>query len=110
MRDRLAETEAAIQVIAPELNLPPRRYAPSPYFARGELPRIVMDILRTADSPLATREIAVKALARKGVPLPDRRAMKLTRLRVAQLFVEWQRRGVVQSVGEGRETRRELIR
>ena len=45
-REKLARIEAEIQAIAPELNLPPRRYLPNPHFARGELPRIAMDILR----------------------------------------------------------------
>ena len=45
-----------------------------------------MDILRDASDPMAVREIAVKALARKGVASPDRRTMKLTRLRLAQTF------------------------
>ena len=59
-------TEAAIQRIAPELNLPPRRYRPNPYFKRGELPRLALDIMREAGEPLATRTIAARALAAKG--------------------------------------------
>ena len=45
LRANLAETEAAILAIAPGLKLPPRRYAPNPCFARGELPRLILQML-----------------------------------------------------------------
>jgi hypothetical protein len=89
LRAFLAETEAAIAAIAPELNLPSRRYAPNPWFARQELPRLVLSILRDAGAPLSTREIAVEALGRKGVRLPDPRALKRTRLRVQQACIRF---------------------
>jgi hypothetical protein len=93
-REKLARIESEIQAIASELDLPPRRYKPNPHFARGELPRIAMDILRDASDPMAVREIAVKPLAWKGVTLPDRRTMKPTRLRLAQTFGLWAKRGI----------------
>jgi hypothetical protein len=110
LRANLAETEAAIQAIAPGLKLPPRRYAPNPYFARGELPRLILQMLREADEPLSVRAIAVRALALKSVTPPDRQAMKLTRKRVQQAFARFAKRGVVRSVGHGREGKRELVR
>ena len=108
-REKLARIEAEIQAIAPELNLPSRRYKPNPNFARGELPRIAVDILRTAPGPLAVRDIAVKAQARKGITLPDRRTMKLTRLRLQQTFSVWAKRGIVVSVGTNRGQKRMLV-
>src|SRR5690242_16305109 len=75
---RLAQIEAQIQTLAPSLNLPPRFYKPNPVFARNELPRLVMSILREAGGPLPTRDIARRALAAKGVVYPDRRIFKLT--------------------------------
>lgn len=109
LRANLAETEAAIRAVAPELKLPPRRYAPNPYFARGELPRLMFQILREAGGPVSVREIAVRALALKGVTEPDRQAMKLTRKRVQQAFARFGARGVVRSVGHGRDGKRELV-
>lgn len=106
---KLADIEARIQEIAPELNLPPRRYSPNPHFARGELPRLAMNIMRAASGPLATREIAVRALAVKGIVLPDRRAMKLTRLRLQQTFCSWQAKGWVVRVGVGKAGKRTLV-
>jgi hypothetical protein len=43
-------------------------------------------ILRDHGESLATREIAVRALAAKGVTLPDRGAVKVTRLRLQNTF------------------------
>ena len=107
-REKLAGIEAEIQAIAPELNLPPRRYKSNPHFARGELPRIAMDILRDALGPIAVRDIAVQALARKGIALPDRRTMRLTRLRLQQTFSVWAKRGLVVSVGTNKGRKRAL--
>jgi hypothetical protein len=92
LRASLDETNAAIQAVAPELNLPPHRYKPNPNFDRGELPRLVREIMRDAD-PLSTREIAVHALARKGVTLPGPGTMKRTRTRISQLFAVWGKAG-----------------
>ena len=108
-REKLAGIEAEIQAIAPELTLPPRRYKPNPHFARGELPRIAMDILREEQGPIAVREIAIKALARKGITLPDRRTMKLTRLRLQQTFSVWAKRRLVVSVGTNKGRMRVLV-
>lgn len=107
-RAKLADLEAQIHALAPELNLPPRRYKPNPYFVRGELPRLVLAILRDAGQPLSTREIAVRALATKGVTLPDRRALKLTRLRVCQACIRFQERGITGRVGSGNRGKRVL--
>ena len=48
-RAKLAQIEARILEIDPQLWLPPRRYQPQPYFARRELPRLVMQIMREAN-------------------------------------------------------------
>lgn len=107
-RAKLAAVNAAIHVLDPELWLPPRRYQPNPIFARQELPRIAMDVLREAKGPVAVREIAQEALRRKGITHPDRRLMKLTRVRLQQYLGKMDRLGVTRKVGTGNETRREL--
>jgi hypothetical protein len=99
---KLADLNTRIQAIAPELQLHPRRYIRALPFARGELPRLVMDILREAGGPVAVRTIAVRVLAAKGITLPDRRTMKATRTRIGQTCIVWQRRGLVVKVGEGK--------
>jgi hypothetical protein len=70
LRASLAETDARIQAECPDLNLPPGFHKPNPVFGIGKLPRLVREIMRDAGGPISTRDIAVKALARKGVTLP----------------------------------------
>ena len=109
-RAKLAYIEAQIQEIAPELPLPTRHrtYQPNPYFARGELPRVAMKIMRESGGPMAIRTIAASALALKGCRTPDRRIFKMTRVRLAQMFGRLDAKGVTVKVGSGRGTRRAL--
>jgi hypothetical protein len=67
-----------------------------------------MDILCDAPGPIAVRDIAVKALARKGITLPDRRTMKRTRISLQKLFAGWANRGIVVGVGTGNGQKRML--
>jgi hypothetical protein len=48
-------------------------------------------------------EIAPAALAAKGIRYPDRAALNLTRKRLSQTMAEWGKRGLVRSVGTGKE-------
>ena len=105
---KLVEVEAAILALDPQLWLPPRRYQPNPHFARNELPRLAIAILREANEPLPTRVIARRALAAKGVVYPDRRAFKVTRTRLVQFLSKLDRRGITRKVGQGKATRRAL--
>ena len=106
---KLTDLEARIAAIAPDLRLQPRRYAPNPFFARRELPRLILDIMREAGGPIATRTIALRALAIKGCPLPDPRTMRRTRVLISKTFAHWAKRGLVASVGKGQATRRVLV-
>jgi hypothetical protein len=105
---KLAAVEAAILALDPQLWLPPRRYKPNPVFARQELPRLTMAILREAKGPVAVREIARLALAAKGVRHPEPSIMKKTRVRLQQYLGKLDRRGVTRKVGSGNGTRRVL--
>jgi len=108
-RDKLADLEARIQAIAPDLQLPPRLRKPNPIFERGELRRLAIDMLRVAGRPLAVREMAVGALKVKGIRFPDRRTMKATRVRVREIMGGLERRGLTRAVGTGNATRRMLL-
>ena len=108
LRASLLETNAAIQAVAPELMLPPRRHKPNPIFGIGELPRMVRVIMREAGGPVSTRCIGVAALARKGVKTPGPGTMKRTRTRIGQLFIAWGP-GKIRTVGRNKGTRRVLI-
>ena len=107
-RAKLAEVEAGIRAIAPELDIPKRFREPNPVFARGELPRVAMAVLRGAEGPLPIRVIAVRVLAAKGIALPDPTLRRRTRHRLRIILAAWDRRGVTVRIGEGNRARRGL--
>jgi hypothetical protein len=105
-RAKLARVEARIQEIAPELPLSGRRRSPDPHFARGELTRLALDVMRQASEPMRIRDIAAAALRRKGLYPPSRTLLCRTVHRLQGTFAVLGKRGVVEKVGEGKETRR----
>ena len=72
-----------------------RQKAPqaNPIFARGELQRLAIDMLREAGKQLAIRDMALGAFRTKGVRFPDRRTMKATRVRLREVFAKLQAPG-----------------
>ena len=62
-----------------------------------------------AGKPLTIRDMALGALKAKGVRFPDRRTMKVTRVRLREVFAKLQDRGVARTVGTGKATRRALV-
>jgi hypothetical protein len=85
-RQRREAIESAIHDLEPELNLPPPNRKPNPVFARNEITRLALDVLREAGEPLGVTEIAVRVLAAKGLPLPSPRIRKMTRARRRAVF------------------------
>lgn len=109
-RAKLASIEARITALAPELPLEIKRRKPNPIFVPKELPRLAMQVMREAGAPIPTRLIAIRCLAAKGVTHPGPGTMRRTRTRLQQIFLVWERRGLIYSVGRKRETRRGLAR
>lgn len=107
---KLAALEARIQAIAPDLQLPVRFRERNPIFARGELPRLALGIMRDEGRPLPVAVITRRMLAAKGVTLPDRRTFKLTKNRLHNALLALDRRGVTVKVGRGNATRRGLAK
>jgi hypothetical protein len=76
MRANLAHIDATIRVFAPDINpnsIPPkRRYRRSRYFAKGELFRRCLDLLRGANGvPITAAEIAKTGMADKDMCVDD---------------------------------------
>ncbi len=75
-RANLANIDATIRLFAPELNpdsIPPKRtYRRTRYFAKGELSRRILSVLREASGkPTSTAAIASAVLAGKGFPVGE---------------------------------------
>jgi hypothetical protein len=77
LAEEMRHLEAVIRMFQPDYDTrriaARRRYKGNPLFKRGTLFRAALDVLRKADEPLATTEIARRMLLAKGVasPAPD---------------------------------------
>jgi hypothetical protein len=58
-------------------------------------------MLREAGRPPSIKDMALGALAAKGVRFPDRRIMKTNRVKLRFTFAELQARGMSQCIGTG---------
>ena len=105
---RLAQIEASISAIAPELELPPRFRKPNPVFARTELTRLALAILREVEEPLSIAAIAGRVLKAKGIAGPDPALRRRTRNKLREAFGKLRARGVLVTVGSGNATRHGL--
>jgi hypothetical protein len=106
---KLADLEARIHAIAPELKLQGRHRKPNPIFTRGELPRLALAIMREEGQPLLVSVIVRRMLAAKDVTLPDPGTIKRTKNKLHNALIALDRRGVTMKVGRGRATRRGLV-
>jgi hypothetical protein len=92
-RSRREAIEVEMQAIAPDLQLPAPRRKPNTLFARGELPRMALTVLREAGEPLAVSVIARRVLQAKGDrPAPDLAAAHDARPDTGVLLCGWQAR------------------
>jgi hypothetical protein len=104
-RAKLARIEARIHELAPELPLAGRFRKPNPHFARGELTRLALAVLREAGEPMRIRDIAAECLRRKGLYPPGRTLLRQTVNRLHQVFSGLGRRGVTGGWGAGSNLR-----
>jgi hypothetical protein len=107
MRANLAHIDATIRVFAPDINpdsIPPkRRYRRSRYFAKGELSRRCLDMLRVAaGTPIAAPAIAKAAMADKGMNADEDAQLKAVTEMVLLSLGRLRRRGVVTKTGTSR--------
>lgn len=93
---KLARIEAAIVAIDPAALIPARTHKPNPVFVRGEMTRLVMDVLRETDRPLLMREIAARMLVTKGDVASD--AVEHTYRRLSCVLATMHKRGRIRMV------------
>jgi hypothetical protein len=96
----------------PEEIRPKRTYARrTRYFARNELPRLVLGALRQADGKhIATDEIAGQIIQEKGFDAADTVMRKAIGEQALPVLRSFRRRGTVEQTGLGRGTRWQLVR
>ena len=105
LRAALANLDAAMILLTPDHpeGIPPRRdYRRTKYFARNELPRLVLDALREAKGPLSLGEIASYAIKTTGISESAHEAVKGTLVPIMRGLVK---RGTVSTEGNTRNRR-----
>src|SRR6202022_545610 len=78
------------------------------YFARNELARLCMDVLRDAPGLITTDEIAAQVIAAKGFEAADSTLRAATRDQLLPVLRAGRKRGMVEQVGLGRGVRWKL--
>jgi hypothetical protein len=79
LTEAMKHVEAVLRMLEPGYNvrrIAVRRRKLNPWFKRGTIYRIALDILRDADGPLTTRQITERMLAAKGVTNASQRAVR----------------------------------
>ena len=88
---------------------PKRTYAKrTRYFARNELARLCMDVLRDAGGLNTTDEIATQVIAAKGFEIADSTLRTAIRDQLLTVLRSARKRGTVEQIGLGRSVRWKL--
>ncbi len=102
----LAHIDACIKLWEPDSRpdrIPNRRiYVRNRIFKPGEMPRLALDILRTATEPMTTAEIGAAMIARKGASVADEpNLLRFTSDRASMVLLKLERRKLVERVNGG---------
>ena len=108
LRAQMMQVEAVMKLLDPEVNLriiaPKRRVLGNPWFKRGTLLyRSALDVLRTAQGPLAASDMVKAMLATKGATATRQQAAKLE----AAVWAAMRKHegNGIEAVGDGRPAR-----
>jgi hypothetical protein len=105
-RVALANLDATIRLFSPGTNpdaIPAKRpYRRTWYFARNELSRLVMDVLRLATGPLSAADIATAIMRARGAAMDDATFKEIVTDRVLTVLRGLAKRGEVVRTGASR--------
>jgi hypothetical protein len=112
-RADLTHIDGVLRVLAtdldPETIRPKRAYRRNRYFARNELSRLCLGVLRTAaDELLNTTEIADRVVAAKGFDAGDAILHAAIREQVGSTVKRLHRNGTIENIGAGRASKWKL--
>jgi hypothetical protein len=102
-----------LRVLAADLDLetirPKRAYRRNRYFARNELSRLCLSVLRTAaGNLLSTDEIAIRVIAAKAFDIGDAILRAAIRDQVGSTVKRLHRNGAIENIGAGRASKWKL--
>ena len=97
----LDNLDATLRLFEPDIDLDdikPKPFPPREQAFRGEVLRIVLAALRTADKPMTTAALARQVMAARGLNTADTRLAKTISKRVGSCLRHHRSKGVVRSV------------
>jgi hypothetical protein len=114
-RADLTHIDGVLRVLAtdldPEVIRPKRAYRRNRYFARNELSRLCLGVLRTAAGELlSTDDIEGQVIAAKGFDAGDAILRAAIREQVGSTVKRLNREGAIDNIGAGRASRWKLAR
>src|SRR6266478_4878404 len=109
-RADLTHIDGVLRVLAtdldPETIRPKRGYRRNRYFARNELSRLCLGVLRTAaGEPLSTNDIAGRVIAAKGFDAGDAILRAAIRDQIGSIVKRLHRGDTIENVGAGRASK-----
>jgi hypothetical protein len=109
----LDHVDATIRLFDPDIDLgqvAPRKVPPPFHAMHGELSRIILDTLREAHAPLATRALTEVVMRGRGLDVHDPQLIRLMGRRMIASLAHWRRKRVVRSMpGPGQQLLWELV-
>ena len=112
-RADLTHIDAAIRVLASDLDpamiKPKRFYRRNRYFARNELSRLCLSVLRaTAGEPVSVDDIAGQVIAAKGFDAANAILRAAIRQQIGSIMKRLHRVGAIENIGAGRASKWKL--
>jgi hypothetical protein len=108
-RADLTHIDGVLRILAahldPETVRPKRAYRRNRYFARNELSRLCLGVLRTATEPLSTDDIAGRVIATKSFDPADSVLRAAIRGQVGSIVKRLNREGTIENTGAGRASK-----
>jgi len=97
---QLHALDTSIRIFKPEIDLDdlPSRMTPAPFSGfRGEIQRFLLDMLRKANGPQSTFDLAAAVMEKRGLDPADKIALNLIRKRTGYALAKLRRAGKVAS-------------
>jgi hypothetical protein len=108
-RALLAHLDATLRIFDPDAKpeaIPPRRVAHTTgRFATGDISGACMTAIRESAAPVSSRDIAQRLMASYGLDAKDSKLRRDVQASVRNALMGYRRRGVLESVGSGWDTR-----
>jgi len=96
---QLADLEAQLRALQPQIELIRADRTENPFFARRELGDLTLGVLRVADRPLRRAELVRRVLAAKCDTLPPVGLFEFIHHRLPSILLAFSKRGLVERLG-----------